>query len=141
MSQRDVAAVAGVSQASVTYFYRTRANLIAAAASALHREIQGGVLGEAERMAGPTGWASQVIDDLGNFRWRVGALHELMLMSARDVTLAPIARDLRETGATETIRFLPPTTRRAAFETRVRQYLASVFKIEDIPTGSRSDRS
>ncbi len=83
MSQRDVAAVAGVSQASVTYFYRTRANLIAAAASALHREIQGGVLGEAERMAGPTGWASQVIDDLGNFRWRRSARTDAHVGSGR----------------------------------------------------------
>jgi AcrR family transcriptional regulator len=168
MSQRDVAAVAGVSQASVTYFHRTRADLITAAASALHREIQTGVLSEAERTGGPTRWARQVIDDAGNFRWRVGALHELMLMSARDATLAPIARELRATGgatamgllraqgvadldqldafmwstllrgATETVRFLPAAARRSAFETRTRQYLASVFKIEDTEPGAPS---
>jgi len=166
MSQRDVGALAGVSQASVTYFHRTRADLIAAAASALHREIQSGVLGEAERVGGPTRWASQVIDDAGDFRWRVGALHELMLMSARDETLTPIARELRATGgatamgllraqgvadldqldafmwstllrgAAETVRFLPAAGRRSAFEFRIRQYLAYVFNIEDIDVGA-----
>jgi AcrR family transcriptional regulator len=160
MSQRDVAAVAGVSLASVTYCYRTRADLVAAAFAALQGELRTAVLEKASTTPGTLSWSNQAFDDAGNFQWRVRALRELIIMSARDVSLLPIIGDIRRMrGATsisllrqsgvpdadqldaflwssllrgigERLRFVAPALRRSAFEAAIRSHLAKVFNVQ-----------
>lgn len=159
MSQRDVAAVAGVSLASVTYCYRTRADLIAAAFAALHGQLRQAVLGKASLAPDPLNWSDQVFDNAGNFDWRVRALRELIIMSARDAALLPIVDNIRRSrgatsisllrqsgladadqldaflwsalmrGISERLRFVAPALRRSAFEAAIKGHLARVFDV------------
>jgi AcrR family transcriptional regulator len=158
MSQRDVAAAAGVSLAAVTYFYRSRADLIAAAFSSLHSGVRSEVLDRAAGAQSPTSWSAQVFDDAGNFDWRVSAMRELIILSGRDRGLIRMVQDIRSghgatsisllqrqgvvdadqldafvlstvlRGASERGRFAQAHARRAAFESRAAQIMATVFK-------------
>jgi AcrR family transcriptional regulator len=157
MSQREVAAAAGVSLAAVTYFYRTRSDLIAAAFSALHSGLRSEVL---DRSSAPErgSWSAAVFDGDGKFDWRVSALRELMVLAGRDRSLISIVQDSRAghgatsisllqrhgvadadqldafvlstvlRGASERVRFMPPQMRATTFEARAKQTFALVFK-------------
>jgi AcrR family transcriptional regulator len=96
MSQREVAAAAGVSLAAVTYFYRTRADLIEAAFSVLHTGLRSEVL-DRSAAAPPDrlGWSAAVFDSDGRFDWRVSAMRELMILSGRDRHLIGIVQAIR----------------------------------------------
>ncbi len=160
LSQREVAASAGVSLASVTYFYRSRADLIAAAFSSLHSGVRSEVLDRAASAQNPNSWSAQVFDDAGNFDWRVSAMRELIILSGRDRGLIRMVQDIRSghgatsisllqrqgvvdadqldafvlstvlRGASERVRFAPPHTRRAVFESRAALIMAMVFKAD-----------
>jgi AcrR family transcriptional regulator len=160
MSQREAAAAAGVSLAAVTYFYRTRADLIEAAFSALHTGLRSEVL---DRSSGPRdriGWSAAVFDGDGRFDWRVSAMRELMILSGRDRHLIGIVQAIRAghgatsisllqqrgvadadqldafilstvlRGVSERVRFMPAATRRTTFDAHAEHILATVFKVE-----------
>ncbi len=158
MSQREVAAAAGVSLAAVTYFYRTRSDLIAAAFSALHSGLRSEVLDRSGTVPERGSWSAAVFDGEGKFDWRAGALRELMVLAGRDRSLIGIVQDSRAShgatsisllqrhgvadadqidafvlstvlrGASERVRFMPPQMRAAAFEARAKQAFTLVFK-------------
>jgi AcrR family transcriptional regulator len=158
MSQRQVAAAAGVSLAAVTYFYRSRADLVAAAFSALHSGVRSEVLDRSATAADRASWSAAVFDGRGRFNWRVSAMRELMILAGRDRTLIGIVQDIRAghgatsisllqrqgvadadqldafllstllRGASERVRFLPAMSRANAFDSRAKQILAMVFK-------------
>lgn len=159
MSQRQVAAAAGVSLAAVTYFYRSRADLMAAAFSALHSGLRSTVLDRSPNAPGRTGLGASVFDSEGKFDWRVGATRELMILAGRDRSLVSIVQDIRAghgatsisllqregvadadpldafvlstvlRGASERVRFAPAASRRKIFEARAGHILATVFKV------------
>ena len=102
LTQREVAAAAGLSLAATTYFFRTKADLVAAAFRELHRQVSAQALAAAEGTRTLVG--STLDDDGGRAAWRVRAMEALQLTSARDASLAPIARELRATrGATSIV--------------------------------------
>lgn len=99
LTQRDVAACAGVSLAAITYFYRTKADLIAAALGELHRQISNEVL--ASNTTGARLSPSAVMGPDGTFGWRLKAMWAMQAVAARDPRLAPVAAGVRATrGAT-----------------------------------------
>ncbi len=158
MSQRQVAAAAGVSLAAVTYFYRSRADLVAAAFAGLHSGLRSEALDRADVAPGPGGWADQAFDAAGKFGWRVGAMRELRILAGRDHSLRKTVEIIRAghgatsisllqrqgmadadqldafvlstllRGVGERIRFAPAHTRRVAFEARASEIMAMVFK-------------
>jgi AcrR family transcriptional regulator len=160
MSQRQVAAAAGVSLAAVTYFYRSRADLMAAAFSALHSGLRSAVLDRSARASDGGSLGASVFDRDGKFDWRVSATRELLILAGRDQSLVDIVQDIRAghgatsisllqrggladadpldafvlstvlRGASERIRFMPAATRRNTFEDRAGHILASVFNVE-----------
>lgn len=102
LTQRDVAAAAGLSLAATTYFFRTKADLVAAAFHELHRQVSAQALATAD--AAQTLLGSTLEDDGERAAWRVRAMEALQLSSARETSLAPIARELRATrGATSIV--------------------------------------
>ena len=102
LTQREVAAAAGLSLAATTYSFRTKADLVAAAFRELHRQVSAQALAAAEGARTLVG--STLDEDGDRAAWRVRAMEALQLTSARDASLAPIARDLRATrGATSIV--------------------------------------
>lgn len=100
LTQREVAAAAGLSLAATTYFFRTKAELVAAAFHELHRQVSAQALAS----AGNSLVGSTLDADGDKATWRVRAMEALQLSSARDASLAPIARELRATrGATSIV--------------------------------------
>ncbi|MBI1682745.1 TetR/AcrR family transcriptional regulator [Caulobacter hibisci] len=103
LTQRDVAARAGVSLAATTYFFRTKADLVEAAMVELHRQVRAEVLASAD--AGVAGVAS-VMAPAGGFSERVRALGALQLAAAREPTLLPLAAAVRATRGATSMRML-----------------------------------
>lgn len=102
LTQREVAAAAGLSLAATTYFFRTKADLVAAAFHELHRQVSAQALAASQGTRTLVG--STLDDDGDRAAWRVRAMEALQLTSARDASLAPIARELRATrGATSIV--------------------------------------
>lgn len=102
LTQREVAAAAGLSLAATTYFFRTKADLVAAAFNELHRQVSAQALAASQGARTLVG--STLDDDGDRAAWRVRAMEALQLTSARDASLAPIARELRATrGATSIV--------------------------------------
>lgn len=100
LTQREVAAMAGLSLAAVTYFFRTKADLVAAAFYEMHRQISAEVMGMNDLPLGAR-LARATLDAEGDSAWRVRAMDALQLAAARDPSHAPIVRALRSTrGAT-----------------------------------------
>lgn len=104
LTQRDVAASAGVSLAAITYFYRTKADLIAAALGELHRQISDEVL--ASNSAGFRMAPSSVMAADGTFGWRLKAMWAMQAVAARDPRLAPVAAGVRATRGATSARLL-----------------------------------
>jgi len=102
LTQREVAATAGLSLAATTYFYRTKADLVSAAFHELHRQVSALALA-APNEATPR--LRLVLEDEDERQsWRVRAMEALQLSSARDASLAPLAREQRATrGATSIV--------------------------------------
>ncbi|MBP6877923.1 MAG: TetR family transcriptional regulator [Phenylobacterium sp.] len=154
LTQREVAAAAGLSLAATTYFFRTKADLVSAAFHELHRQVSA----QALAASGPAqGLLGSTLEDSGErATWRVRAMEALQLASARDAALAPISRQLRATrGATSIVwlrseglevdgldafifstamsgvvqrtRFAPPGRRREEMAESHRRLLRSVF--------------
>lgn len=100
LTQREVAAAAGLSLAATTYFFRTKADLVAAAFHELHRQVSAQALA-----AGRNSLVGSTLDaEDERATWRVRAMEALQLTSARDQALGPIARELRATrGATSIV--------------------------------------
>ena len=98
MTQREVAAKAGLSLAATTYFFRTKSDLVRAAFHELHRQVRLQVLeGQERRLNWPTLGADLLINQAG----RVRALSALVRAAARDPALRPLAEENRATrGAT-----------------------------------------
>ena len=100
LTQREVAAAAGLSLAATTYFFHTKAELVTAAFHELHRQVSAQALAS----AGNSLVGSTLDPDGEKAAWRVRAMEALQLSSARDAALAPIARELRATrGATSIV--------------------------------------
>lgn len=100
LTQREVAAAAGLSLAAVTYFHRSKADLVAAAFHELHRQISAEALAMPDKPGG-TRLAQATLEVGGDAGWRLRAMEALQLAAARDPSLAPIVRSLRTTrGAT-----------------------------------------
>jgi AcrR family transcriptional regulator len=95
LTQRDVAASAGVSLAAVTYFYRRKADLISAAFAELYRQTCRAVEITINRNEDGLG-AATGFDEQG-YSFQVSALNALMTGAARDSGLVSIAQKLRET--------------------------------------------
>lgn len=104
LTQRDVAAAAGLSLAATTYFFRTKAELVTAAFHELHRQVSDQALQGGE--AGRTLLRSTLEGESERDAWRVRAMEALQLRSARDASLAPIAREMRTTRGATSIRWL-----------------------------------
>lgn len=100
LTQRDVAAAAGVSLAATTYFFRTKNDLLHAAFNELHRQVRSDVLEEFARgddVFSPRG----LLDAESTLGWRVRAMEALHRAAVRDQALRPLARDILSTrGAT-----------------------------------------
>jgi AcrR family transcriptional regulator len=104
LTQREVAASAGLSLAATTYFFRTKAELIAAAFHELHRQVSAQALATNDLQEGLAG---AILEDGGESpAWRVRAMEALQLASARDPSLAPTARELRATRGATSLRWL-----------------------------------
>lgn len=104
LTQREVAASAGLSLAATTYFFRTKAELIAAAFHELHRQVSARAFATTSLGEGLT---AAVLEDGGESpAWRTKAMEALQLASARDASLAPIARELRATRGATSLRWL-----------------------------------
>lgn len=101
LTQRDVAARAGVSLAATTYFFRTKADLVEAAMVELHRQVRAEVLASAD----DTGVAT-VMAPTGGFSARVRALGALQLAAAREPALQPLAAAVRATRGATSMRML-----------------------------------
>lgn len=100
LTQREVAAAAGLSLAATTYFFHTKAELVTAAFHELHRQVSA----QALATAGNSLVGSTLEADGEKATWRVRAMEALQLTSARQPALAPIARELRATrGATSIV--------------------------------------
>lgn len=100
LTLREVAAAAGLSLAATTYFFQNKAGLVSAAFHELHRQVREQALAEAGN-AGRTMLRSALEDEDETRSWRVRAMEALQMSSARDVSLAPLAREFRATrGAT-----------------------------------------
>jgi AcrR family transcriptional regulator len=104
LTQREVAASAGLSLAATTYFFRTKAELIAAAFHELHRQVSAQAFATTSVGEGLSG---AILEDGGESpAWRVKAMEALQLASARDPSLAPTARELRATRGATSLRWL-----------------------------------
>ena len=102
LTQREVAAAAGLSLAATTYFFRTKADLVAAAFHELHRQVSAQALATSE--SGRMLFSGTLEEGGDRASWRVRAMEALQLVSARDVSIAPIAQELRLTrGATSIV--------------------------------------
>lgn len=153
LTLRGVAAAAGLSLAATTYFFRTRAELVAAAFHELHRQLGAQALQD----PGGASLAGVTLEDGGEAAvWRVRAMEALLLASARDPSLASIARELRATrgatsigmlqalglevdgldafifstaiaGIVQRTRFSPPGRRRTAMANGERGHLELIF--------------
>ena len=98
MTQREVAAKAGLSLAATTYFFRTKGDLVRAAFHELHRQVRLQVLEGRERGANRPGLGADLLIDQAD---RVRALSALVRAAARDPALQPLAEENRATrGAT-----------------------------------------
>lgn len=156
LTLRGVAAAAGLSLAATTYFFRTRGELVAAAFHELHRQLGA----QALQAPGGGGLARVTLEDGGEAAvWRVRAMEALLLASARDPSLASIARELRSTrgatslgmlrslgveadgldafifstavgGIVQRTRFSPPGQRREAMANGERAHLELIFGVE-----------
>jgi AcrR family transcriptional regulator len=102
LTQREVASAAGLSLAATTYFFRTKAELVSAAFHELHRQVSAAALSSPE---GTNQRLRLTLEDEDERQsWRVRAMEALQLRSARDTSLAPLARELRATrGATSIV--------------------------------------
>lgn len=101
LTQRDVAARAGVSLAATTYFFRTKADLVEAAMVELHRQVRAEVLASADDAGVAT-----VMAPTGGFSARVRALGALQLAAAREPALQPLAAAVRATRGATSMRML-----------------------------------
>lgn len=100
LTLREVASAAGLSLAATTYFFQSKAGLVSAAFHELHRQVRDQALAEAAN-ADRTMLPSALEDEDETRSWRVRAMEALQISSARDQTLAPLAREFRATrGAT-----------------------------------------
>jgi AcrR family transcriptional regulator len=102
LTQREVAATAGLSLAATTYFFGTKAELIAAAFNELHRQVGDQARALATANPDEVTLAHVALEEGGEGAvWRLRAMEALVLASARDSSLAPLARNMRATrGAT-----------------------------------------
>lgn len=92
--QREIATMVGVSLAAVTYFFRTKHDLISAAFGELCRRMRAGV--EAlEAMEASSDHSLMKINDRDTYLQAL-ALTALLRAAVRDDSLVPIARDIRQ---------------------------------------------
>lgn len=89
---RSVAQAAGLSLASTTYFFETKADIVHAAFTQLRDGISYATL-DADRRVGDV--AEALIGPAGEMRWEVGAMLALFLAGARNDDLRPVALSLR----------------------------------------------
>jgi len=98
MTQREVAAKAGLSLAATTYFFRTKSDLVRAAFHELHRQVRLQVLEGRERGSNRPSLGADLLTRQAD---RVRALSALVRAAARDPALRPLAEENRATrGAT-----------------------------------------
>jgi AcrR family transcriptional regulator len=95
LTQREVAALAGVSLASVTYFFRTKNDLINAAFEELCQRMREGVRAVESRDPADFAEANSMLRE-SNGLTMLAALNALLRAAARDATLVPIAREIRQ---------------------------------------------
>ncbi|WP_374574351.1 TetR/AcrR family transcriptional regulator [Phenylobacterium sp.] len=101
MTQRDVAAAAGLSLAATTYFFRTKSDLLHAAFDELHRRVRADVLEHMARNRNGALGPSELVDEASDLAWRVRAMEALHRAAVRDPALRRLAREMLSTrGAT-----------------------------------------
>lgn len=105
LTLREVAAAAGLSLAATTYFFQSKAGLVSAAFHELHRQVREQALAEADN-TGRTMLRSALEDEDETRSWRVRAMEALQMSSARDRSLAPLAREFRATRGATSIMWL-----------------------------------
>ncbi len=93
--QREVATMAGVSLAAVTYFFRTKQDLIYATFKELRQRLRERVRAFESYSKGSTGDGPALISDRETLTG-LGSLNALLRAAARDSSLAPIASVIRQ---------------------------------------------
>jgi len=158
---RSVAEAAGLSLASTTYFFETKADIVLAAFTQLRDGISVAALsgGMAE---GAAGFSRVLLSPEGEMRWEIGAMHALFLAGARSPDLRDVALSLRRLsgqtsaawlarravtpvdrldafvwstfgmGLQETLSHLPPSERREAMDRSTEQAGAALFGILEL---------
>jgi AcrR family transcriptional regulator len=90
---RSVAEAAGLSLASTTYFFETKADIVHAAFTQLRDGIS--FLALSAGLQAADGFSRVLLSPEGEMRWEVGAMHALFLAGARNADLRPVALSLR----------------------------------------------
>ena len=105
LTHREVAAAAGLSLASTTYFFKSKNEIVIEAFRELHRRVF-------ERLASSTPRPMSSLSNLlltkaGDPHWEVGAMSALYTAAAREQALRPFALDLRRIRGIGSLRWLP----------------------------------
>ena len=157
---RGVAEAAGLSLASTTYFFETKADIVLAAFAQLRDSISVAALDGG--LEGVSGFSRVLLSPEGAMRWEVGAMHALYLAGARNPDLRDVALSLRRLsgqtsaawlarrakitcdrldafvwstygmGVQEALGHLPPDARRAAMDQSIRRAGLAVFGIAEL---------
>lgn len=90
---RSVAEAAGLSLASTTYFFATKAEIVLAAFAQLRDGVSVAALSGG--MEGTSGFTRVLLSPKGEMRWEIGAMHALFLAGARNRDLRDVALGLR----------------------------------------------
>jgi AcrR family transcriptional regulator len=90
---RSVAEAAGLSLASTTYFFETKAEIVLAAFTQLRDRISAQALASGRHEL--AGSSQVVVSEDGEMRWEIGAMQALILAGARNPDLRPVALSLR----------------------------------------------
>jgi DNA-binding transcriptional regulator YbjK len=94
LTHRRIAAVAGLSLASTTYFFTSKSEIIFEAFRELHRRTVQDAASDDDPVFRPL--ADVLFTQSGAVRWEIGAMHALYLAAARDSTLRSFALGLRQ---------------------------------------------
>lgn len=90
---RSVAEAAGLSLASTTYFFETKADIVLAAFAQLRDGMS--VVALSGGMEGPAGFTRVLLSREGEMRWEIRAMQALFLAGARNPDLREVALSLR----------------------------------------------
>jgi AcrR family transcriptional regulator len=120
---RSVAEAAGLSLASTTYFFETKAEIVLAAFTQLRDRVSAQALQTG--MEDLSGSSQVLLSPEGEMRWEIGAMQALILAGARNPDLRPVALSLRRLSGQTSAALL---ARHAAFPCdRLDAFVWSIF--------------